>query len=35
MITLGLHRVDGFQTAEDVCSQCRRHIRVIKAESQA
>jgi hypothetical protein len=35
MITLGLHRIDGFQTADDVCSQCRRHIRVIKAETQA
>ena len=33
MITLGLHRADGFETVEDVCSRCHRRIRVIKAET--
>jgi len=32
MITLGLHRADGFATADDVCSHCYRLSRVIKAE---
>jgi hypothetical protein len=35
MITLGLHRVEGFETADDVCSQCRRRGRVIKGGNQA
>ena len=35
MITLGLHQADGFQTADGVCSQCRRRVRVIKAETPA
>jgi hypothetical protein len=34
MITLGLHRAEGFATADDVCPQCRRFIRVIKAEKK-
>jgi DNA-directed RNA polymerase subunit RPC12/RpoP len=32
MITLGLHRADGFETADGVCSRCHRLIRLIKAE---
>src|SRR5438132_6492654 len=32
MTTLGLHRAEGFATADAVCPQCRRFIRVIKAE---
>jgi hypothetical protein len=32
MITLGLRRLDGFATADDVCSRCHRLSRVIKAE---
>jgi len=34
MITLGLHRAEGFATADDVCPRCRRFIRVIKAEKK-
>src|SRR5207244_10681602 len=34
MITLGLHRADGFETSHGVCSRCQRHIRVIKAEGK-
>jgi len=34
MITLGLHRAEGFATADDVCPQCHRFIRVIKAEKK-
>jgi hypothetical protein len=34
MITLGLHRAEGFATADDVCPQCPRFIRVIKAEKK-
>jgi DNA-directed RNA polymerase subunit RPC12/RpoP len=34
MITLGLHRADGFETVDHVCSRCHRRIRVIKAETK-
>jgi hypothetical protein len=34
MITLGLPRAEGFETADDVCSRCHRLIRVIKAEKK-
>ena len=34
MITLGLHRAEGFATADDVCPRCRRFIRVIKADKK-
>ena len=34
MITLGLHRADGFETVDDVYSRCHRRIRVIKAETK-
>jgi hypothetical protein len=34
MITLGLHRADGFETVDAVCSRCHRRIRVIKAETK-
>jgi hypothetical protein len=34
MITLGLQRAEGFDTADDVCPRCHRLIRVIKAEGK-
>jgi len=34
MITLGLHRADGFETVDALCSRCHRRIRVIKAETK-
>jgi DNA-directed RNA polymerase subunit RPC12/RpoP len=34
MITLGLHRADGFETVDAVCSRCHRRIRVIKVDTK-